>query len=253
MLSATYADDVDILALDDFLHSQGGPDAADEPWRQAAVCRVFLSHLWEHRAEAVRLQQGLESWGIDSFVAHRDIEAGAEWVRVIMAALRSCDASVAVLREGFSKSPWCDQEVGVALGRGIPVFPIRCDLNPYGFLGIFQAQPMPIGVNAERQVAATLVDRMLDDKRTRDRTLEALIARLVAARSYDEANRVALRLVREKHSISTEQFRRLRVAQSDNQEVAGAFDVERCLKEVEAAVAPPPTTGGGYDPDEEPF
>jgi hypothetical protein len=34
--------------------------------------------------------------------------------------LHSCDALVGILHEGFRESPWCDQEVGIVLGREKP-------------------------------------------------------------------------------------------------------------------------------------
>ena len=140
MLGSRYADDENILRLDDYLHEAPTHGADEEPWGESS-CRVFITHLWEHRGDAVDLKTSLQGWGIDGFVAHRDINPGSEWIRVITAALHSCHALVALLHDGFKKSDWCDQEVGAALGRRIPVIPIRIDMNPYGLLGSLQAIP----------------------------------------------------------------------------------------------------------------
>ncbi len=43
------------------------------------------------------------------------------------------------MHDGFKESNWTDQEVGFAMGRGLPVFSIRFDQDPYGFIGRFQA------------------------------------------------------------------------------------------------------------------
>lgn len=54
-------------------------------------------------------------------------------------ALFSMDAFVALMTEGFHDSLWTDQEVGVAIGRGVPIISVRLEKDPYGFIGKFQA------------------------------------------------------------------------------------------------------------------
>ena len=63
--------------------------------------RVFICHIAEQKAFANDVKTYLEEWGITSFVAHTDIEPDAEWRDVIQRALRSCEALVALLHDGF--------------------------------------------------------------------------------------------------------------------------------------------------------
>jgi hypothetical protein len=91
--------------------------------------------LAEKKVFANEVKMALLFYGIDSFVAHEDIVGGAEWLQQIRIALHSCDALVGILHEGFRESPWCDQEVGIVLGREKPVIPLSMDLLPYGFFG----------------------------------------------------------------------------------------------------------------------
>jgi hypothetical protein len=77
--------------------------------------------------------------GIECFVAHDAIEPTREWQDVIESALRTCHVQVVMLTEDFSASRWCDQEVGVAVGRGILIVPVRMGVDPYGFIGKVQA------------------------------------------------------------------------------------------------------------------
>lgn len=121
-----------------------GDDSAPDPpslWsgRSTGQLRAFLSHLAEHKAFAHRLKDTLAGWNICSFVAHEDIEPTAEWQAEIERALRTCDVLIAVLHEGFDRSPWTDQEVGYALGRGVPVLPVSMEIDPYGLFGKAQA------------------------------------------------------------------------------------------------------------------
>ncbi|MBD3616711.1 MAG: toll/interleukin-1 receptor domain-containing protein [Gracilimonas sp.] len=100
--------------------------------------RLFLSHLSIHKVTVGRLKGSLEKFGISSFVAHEDIEPTKLWEKEIEKGLFSMDALCAILMPGFKESNWTDQEVGVAIGRGILVIPVRKDLDPYGFIGKFQ-------------------------------------------------------------------------------------------------------------------
>jgi hypothetical protein len=46
---------------------------------------------------------------------------------------------VVFLHKGFHESQWCDQEVGFARARRIPILPITIDERPYGFISKYQA------------------------------------------------------------------------------------------------------------------
>ncbi len=103
--------------------------------------RLFLSHRSESKVSAANLKVSLQNYGIDGFVAHEDITPSKEWELEIEAALFSLDALCAIVIPGFEKSRWCDQEVGIALGRRKMVFSIKKGKNPYGFFGKYQALP----------------------------------------------------------------------------------------------------------------
>ena len=101
--------------------------------------RVFISHTSARKDWANQLKSNLEMYGVASFVAHEDIVPMKEWQHEIRRALFSMDVLVALLTRGFSRSDWTDQEVGVAIGLGIPIIPIRMGKDPYGFFGKYQA------------------------------------------------------------------------------------------------------------------
>ena len=119
-------------------HEQQAP-RIDPPFWRKGMFRLFVSHLAANHAIAAELQNTLLSYGISCFVAHRDIEPTAEWQAQIETALATCDALVALLHPHFHESSWTDQEIGFAMGRGVPAFAIRFGENPYGFIGRFQA------------------------------------------------------------------------------------------------------------------
>ena len=118
--------------------SQLGINYNDRMWKPGYF-RLFLSHLSECKKSASNLKECLQNYGIDGFVAHEDITPSKEWEQEIEAALFSLDALCAIVVPGFEKSNWCDQEVGIALGRKKMVFSIKKGKNPYGFFGKYQA------------------------------------------------------------------------------------------------------------------
>ena len=97
--------------------------------------RVFLSHKSSAKVATSKLKQSLARCGIAAFVAHEDIEPTEEWQREIERALFSMDALVALLSDDYHDSKWTDQEVGVAIGRGVPWITVRLGLDPYGLMG----------------------------------------------------------------------------------------------------------------------
>jgi hypothetical protein len=101
--------------------------------------RVFLSHKAGVKCQVGLLKAKLSRFGVDCFVAHEDIEPTREWQSEIESALATMDAFVALLTEDFHDSDWTDQEVGFALGRGIPMISVSLGKAPYGFIGRFQA------------------------------------------------------------------------------------------------------------------
>ena len=107
-------------------------------WR-SGYYRLFISHLTKDKIAISNLKKCLVHYGIDCFVAHEDIEPSKEWVKEIKKALMSADALCAVFSPGFLESKWCDQEVGTALGRRIPVISISKGADPHGFLSEYQA------------------------------------------------------------------------------------------------------------------
>jgi hypothetical protein len=109
-------------------------DALARIWGSHRI-RVFLSHKANVKVETSLLKQALARCGIAAFVAHDDIEPTQEWLREIERALFSMDALVALLTPDFHDSNWTDQEVGVAIGRGVPLIPVRLGSDPYGLMG----------------------------------------------------------------------------------------------------------------------
>lgn len=102
-------------------------------------CRVFLSHKNECKVQVAAIKDALDGYGLSCFVAHEDIHVNQEWQNEIESALFSMDVFVALMSDRFHDSDWTDQEIGVAIGLGVPIVSVRLGKDPYGFIGKYQA------------------------------------------------------------------------------------------------------------------
>jgi hypothetical protein len=189
-----------------------------QPWEQGRF-RLFMSHLAKHQNLVGAIADPLASYGISAFVAHDTIEPSAEWQDVIEAALRSCDAMAVFLHDGVHESWWCDQEIGFAMARRVPILPLKYDLDPYGFIGKFQAEKC-IGLTPG-QVADRIVDWLVRTPSAHAHWADGLAWALENSGSYDNTRRI-MRVLEQIPSFTPEQMRRLESATRDNNQVSDA-------------------------------
>ena len=157
----------------------------DPPFWRKGMFRLFVSHLSSKKAFAAELQAALLPYGITAFVAHNDIEPTLEWQGQIELALATADSLVALLHPSFHASNWTDQEIGFAMGRGLPVFAVRFGQDPYGFIGRFQGFT---GTGKQPQaIARELFDAFRKNKQSQSRMAEVLITLFEESHSFADA------------------------------------------------------------------
>lgn len=188
------ADDEKLLELEEYLFPATGPTAgatdrvAADPgkglWTKG-LFRLFLSHTNAHKVVMSELKVALRRLSIDGFVAHEDIEPATKWEAEIERALSSCDALAAYLTPDFPESKWTDQETGWCAGRGIPILPIRTGLNPYGFIGRYQA--IKAGSKDVTALAEEIFDLLLTRPQAATRMASALVNRFAESPGYNAA------------------------------------------------------------------
>ncbi len=168
-------------------HKFGQPTSpgVEPPFWRKDMLRLFVSHLASQRVFAGELQEALFGYGISAFIAHNDIEPTSEWQIQIEVALATCDALVAVLHDKFHASYWTDQEIGFAMGRGVPTFAVRLGETPYGFIGRFQA------FNGNGKSVSNLARELFDcyrkHKQTEKRMSEAVVSLFELSGSFAAA------------------------------------------------------------------
>lgn len=189
-----------------------------EPWRQGEL-RLFMSHLAAHEGFVGEVATWLEGWGISAFVAHMSIDASNEWQAVIETALLTCDAMAVFLHEGFRESNWCDQEVGFALARRVPVLPLNIELNPYGFMGKLQALRCA-GLTAA-EVGEKIVQWLMNTRSAQTAMTEGLVTAFERVNSFARACEVYDRLY-QMPVFSPDQLQRLDAAARTNSQIKNA-------------------------------
>lgn len=147
--------------------------------------RLFISHLASFKIQASHLQSFFRKYAISAFVAHEDIEPSKEWQREIESALYTMDAFTALLIPGFKESNWCDQEVGVAVGRDVLIIPVRKGLDPYGFIGKYQA--IQGAGKTVSEVAESIFKTIINSAKTRQRMTRALCGVISQSTNIEDA------------------------------------------------------------------
>ena len=183
--------------------------------------KLFLSHLATFKVQTSHLQSALRKYAISSFVAHEDIEPTKEWQQEIEAGLHTMDALAAILMPGFKESNWCDQEIGVAVGRNVLVIPIRRGLDPYGFIGKYQgiqAKGKNIG-----QVAEAIFQTLVNSPKTKNKMLLAISGSIVNATSSEEALE-KVEIINSLDSVPADILENLKTQVSENKILTESLD-----------------------------
>jgi len=211
------------------------PDAAGRLWLPDRP-RFFISHIHDYKALAGDLKRSLEARGGSAFVAHDSIEPTKLWQSEIESALRSADAMVALLTPGFHESKWTDQEVGFALGRSLLVLPVKVGLDPYGFIGKWQA--ISAELDDTDALAGTIVGLTLGDPARSARMVEGLVRAVEQASSYANAWSATKLLRADAVVLSVAQAERLLAAIDLNGQVGNARSVPSGIKAIVARQHP---------------
>lgn len=188
------------------------PEAATRVWGGDGF-RLFLSHKSEVKKETTGLKEKLRLFGVAAFVAHEDIRPTRAWQDEIENALHTMDAFAALMTDDFHNSDWTDQEVGFALARGVPVIAVQLGLNPYGFIGKFQA------LRADWNSAAEDMVKLLIKH---DRMFSAYVKALRNCTGWDDGN-VLARALPSIEKATEQQIDELVAVANENTEVRYSF------------------------------
>lgn len=210
-------------------------DAAAPPTSRPTVgvwgelpLRVFLSHIHAHRHFVGQVRERLrDGFGVDAFVAHDDIDPSKPWREAIKEGLGTCHAFVAFMHDGFHTSAWCDQEAGWALGRSVPIIPVRPagfnrGATMDGFLEENQDVLLDKAVeDVPRWTASQIVATLLRRTETHQLTVRSLGEAFVSSRSYGQT-RTLWGIIAAQPVIEPDTLRRLEYGVQTNSQVYDA-------------------------------
>lgn len=204
------------------------PSIIQRVWGERGL-RLFLTHRAEDKVFAANLKEELGIFGVSTFVAHEDIEPNQEWQSEIERALSSMQALATILTPGFDKSIWCQQEIGSALGCGIPIFPIRLGADPPGFISKIQA----LSGNKEDvpELVNNLIDLFIKNSRLSLHIKESLIKGLEIAPNFNISMMLCARIVTIT-DFDKNQLERLERSIAYNDQVAKAYGVADAIKKI---------------------
>lgn len=213
---------VDVDAVADIVESatDGGP------WKPN-YARVFLSHSAKHRKFVGEVADELALVGIHGFVAHDTMAFSKPWQSQIEQALRSMQAFVAIIHPEFNTSPWCQQEVGWARGRRVPIYAVRNGIDPAGFIGRDQ-WPSAAG-QSPVEVAAVISSWIASQTELGTAVTEGLFESLRTAPSFIDAGAAAKRIV-SLGSLTNEQWARLDSIFWSNDQIYGGALPSKALQ-----------------------
>lgn len=198
---------------------------------QPGYFRLFISHLAKDKKAAHALKEELAKYQIAAFVAHDDIEPTREWQGEIESALRTMDALVALISGDFINSRWCDQEVGIAIGKAKLVIPLRYGADPHGFMGKYQGiQTVGKGITVE-SISEKIFGVLIKNELSAQRMTDALVNRLTRSVSWDSAKH-NMSLLEKSSKINDSHIAELLQAIDANVDVGQAFGVPERIKKL---------------------
>ena len=158
------------------------PTDSHHTWNGTGI-RLFMSHSTGYKTFVSEVSSKLEIYGIQSFVAHSDIQSGATWFEVMTNAIRTCDVFVAFIHEDFKSREWCDHELGFALGLELQPLLLNFGHQPYGFLKQLQYKGVE-GFNEDR-IAGIIFEWLKGTHAYSGRLEDTLVARFVGSTTFD--------------------------------------------------------------------
>ena len=158
--------------------------------------RVFISYSSKDSAMAGSLSTVLNTLRVKTFLAHDDINVGAQWKDAVRKGICECDMLVALVTPNFRRSEYTDQEVGAAWGLGKPLLPVLVDREaPAGF--ITERQGMEYNSKNPPTTACLIFRFVLSEIYGEECVVDMLVERLAKSESLMESQHLAFLLTAE--------------------------------------------------------
>ncbi len=137
------------------------PEDVSDIWGDKQIeLKVFISHRDGDRGGVIQLAHQLDTLNVSTFVAHENIKPTEIWRDKILKSLGTMDIFIAYLTSNFYGGIYTNQEVGFALGKGVPILYYSADeTDPEGFGSIEQAIKDKKNKGKEEQLIKLISDK----------------------------------------------------------------------------------------------
>lgn len=167
--------------------------------------RVFISYSSEDSAMADKLTAVLKTLRVETFLAHDDINVGAQWKDVVLKGICKCNILVTLITSNFRKSKYTDQEVGAAWGLEKPILHVLVDRKaPTGF--ITEQQGLEYNDKNPAATACLIFRFALSEIYGEECVVDMLVERLAKSKSRMESQHLAFLLVLEQLNNISEEY-----------------------------------------------
>jgi hypothetical protein len=186
--------------------------------------QAFISYQTADKKIAGEIKEILKAQGIESFLAHEDIDVSDEWRTEILNQIRKAKVFVAVITRNYEKSVWCVQESGIAAARKsmVSICLLLDDATPPGFLRAVQGRPCKNGKVELVDMLPGLV------KALPGQVLDGMIDEIRNASRYRWAESDYEKIMPYIEKLSNVQAKRLLEVSKENGQVGHA---SRCIRE----------------------
>lgn len=191
--------------------------------------RIFIGYKHEDRKLAGEFKRNLELFGFSVFLAHEDIEASKDWIEVILQELRSTDVFLPLLTSRYRESEYTDQESGVALGRDLPIIPLKVDIDPYGLL--FTKQAEDVDPKNIRECCIKILDVISGYSHLQEKLRKSLIEGFGDSRDFEDSTLKSEYLLRQAPYTDLEINWILRMA-GQNYNIYGCFEACKNIEQL---------------------
>ncbi len=137
-----------------------------KPKHDSSPAKAFISYETNDVNYANKISAFLKEFNIEAFVAYKDAREAEEFQEEILTALNKMDFFISIHTEQFSKSVWCQQEIGFAVAKGVKIIPIKLRTPPDGFIGKIHA--IARDVDKIEAVVETILNILQKSPKTKD-------------------------------------------------------------------------------------
>lgn len=217
-------EDDQLSELHSFFTSDGRGDELPDNRRTNldSHLRVFISYENSDKKLAASIGKELEKLGIEYFLAHRDIHGGANWRLELTRQLANVSYMICVIGENYQLKPICNQEVGWALSRSLPIIPIAVteQIKPVEF-GLMEQYQFIFHAGNLEITAKRVIENLISITPNKAALADNLVQNFISSTFFDQAkHRWAFLTLCEE--LSNENIKLLEKSIVDNSQIKGA-------------------------------